>query len=379
MPRGRPRRPAAPAAPATAPPSPPGPSRHELALSAFAVVSLVLAERYQPRFLFFPVHGFHLALVFFAAGHLATAEQGLRARLSRVLAGARANLGGYYALSLLFGLATLLLTAAGLPPGGALPALAPAGAALESIRSFALAPFGAGEAYALFRPGWILVQLFVVGALFQLAGLAAHRLLLGGALAAALVATLALLGDGGAEGPALFAGRTAFAALFYLLGFAAKSASETVRRWLTAPAAAVAGFLAADALYAWSGPLVYRLEAGSLGKGPPLATLLATAALVLLVYQLAWFAAGLVGEGSALFALGRASRAVLVWHPSAFFATNCVFLLLGLVSREQLSVALSHDLNRTWLFYLVPALALPVLGQRLARRLLGRPIGGVLS
>lgn len=336
-------------------------------LLAFVAVALVMAQRYQPRFLFFPAHTFHLGLLFFTAGHLATVRRGAREKLLFLRSELWTKLGLFYAVNALAAAATLLLVRAGHPPGGPVPSLATGGAALSSLGQFLLAPFGAGEGYALLQPGWILVQLFVVSVCFQLACVSTHRLYLGGLMLAALLAALALLGehDASASGPLLLAGRTAFAGLFYLFGYLIKTSGERVRKRLTAPAVAVWGFLAVDALAAHFGNLAYRLELGSLGNARPLVPLLTTAALVVLLYQLANYAARVVGERSALLEVGRASLAILLCLSSLCFAAD--------------ALVRSDNLNRTWLLSVVPALALPVLGQRALGRLLKRPLRGVLA
>lgn len=349
------------------------PTRHELALLGFAALSVVMAHRYQPVFLFFPVHAFHLGLVFAAAGHLAVAAPA-RDLPTRLRSEALSWFGLAYAANLGLALLTLGLYRAGLSPGGAVPSLASAEAALGSLRTFLLAPLGLAEGYALFQSAWILGHLGLASVLFQLLARAQSRAVLGSALLGSSLAAAALLDQGGSGGPLLlWAGRVAFALAFYLAGHLLATASEVVRRRLLAPAATVVCFLCADALGAAFGGLGYDLDRGTLGGRPGFVSILGTAVLVLLVDQLAHHAARIVGDRSALLAIGRSWRAILIGHQAAFFATNCAFVLLGALKADQLSGTSSFNLNKTWLLYLIPALALPVLGRRAAARLAKRP------
>jgi|GEM_PF-1789457 len=328
-----------------------GIQRRGQALLGFAALALVMAYRYQPIFLFFPVQAFHLGLIFFAAGHLA--EPAKSGELLRRLAhDARSWLGLCYAANLVAGVLTLLLIYLHLDPGGPSP---------DSIFDFFLGPFGCAEPYALFQPAWILIGIFFASAVFLVLAQVGNRLVIGATMLVSTgIAIVLCKGTAANTGLSLLAGRTAFAVAFYLGGALVKTANEQTQQRLLSPTAAVLLFLIADVLGVNFSGLAYRLGQGSLGSHSA-AALLGTAAIVLLLYSLANQAARIVGERSFLLALGRSWHAVLVGMSAAFFATNAIFLLLGFIDREQLPVSSSFAINKTWLFYLIPALALPAL------------------
>ena len=99
--------------PGGSPQDAPAEARAEEVMLAFAAVAVVMVDRYQPRFLFFPVQAFALAWIFFTAGHRSVVREGLRARLREVGDGARALLLPYCVWDLAAAVATWLLARAG--------------------------------------------------------------------------------------------------------------------------------------------------------------------------------------------------------------------------------------------------------------------------
>ncbi len=330
--------------------------------STFAVVAVVMATRYQPAFLFYPVHAFAAGFLLLAAGFAGPTQrrEGLRAAASTA--------GLAWAGTAAAAAAAMALAGAGLPPPGKVPA-----DAADLAATALLAPLGLEAAPGLFPAGWLLAAA-AAGLALSAALRPAPALAWSGAAAAALAAVVAG-GDGPqAPGPRLLAARLAFALAFVLAGAALRGAGDAARR-LRAPALLAGGFVLVDALAVNGGGLGSRIEAGSLGASPPLA-LATTAAIALMGWSVAGYAAEVVPARSALLAVGRAWRAVLALHAAVLFAVDLGFVAAGLLAAGDLpDAARTFKLDRFWLLYLVPAVALPALAAWAAGRLRRRPAG----
>ncbi|MFO0581990.1 MAG: acyltransferase family protein [Anaeromyxobacter sp.] len=330
--------------------------RHGQAALGLAAVAAVMAARYQPAFLFYPVAAFSAGFLFLAAGFAAP-----RGRSALLGAAGRWAAVAWAGAALAVVLA-VPLARAGLPPPGAIP-----GGAGEGLLQAALAPLGLASAPGLFPAGWVLAAAAAGLALFSVLAPAPGRASSAwiGAATAALVAAAAG-GDGRLEpGGQLLLARLAFALAFLLLG-AALAASPALARRLRAPAVLVGGFLLVDTIAKNGGGLGYAIERGSLGGSPGLA-LVTTAAIALMGWSLAGYAAEVVPPRSALLAVGRAWVAVLALHAAVLFLVDLAFVGAGLLAAADLpTAARTFKLDRWWLLYLVPAIGLPVL--RLRRR-----------
>lgn len=355
---------------APAPPLAPAAARREgLALLGLAAVALVMANRYQPRFLFYPVHGFHLGLLFFGAGRLASAGDPTEARGRALGREAGILLGAFVLGTLVLGGASLALAAGGLAPPG-VEAGAPAPAALGR---WLAAPFTGAAGPDLFPAGWVLVALAAAGALGRFA---AAWPVAGPALLAALGVLGTVAGADEAsragDGPWVVLARTAFACLFVALGHLAGALSARARRALLSPGLGLAAFAAADVLAANTGGFAYALERGDLGLHPG-ARLLVTGAIVLLVFQVTARLAPRLGERGALLALGRALPWVIALHAAVMFGLNLGVHLAGLVPAGDLARAgFAWRPNQAWLAYLGLGLALPAIFSSAAARAAAR-------
>jgi hypothetical protein len=326
--------------------------RQAEAMAGLAVVAAVMAARYQPVFLFYPVYAFAAAFLCLAAGFAAPERPREALRAAAGLAGL-AWVGTAVAAAAAMGLA-----GAGLTPPGRLPS----GAADLAAVSL-LAPLGLAEAPGLFPAGWLFAGLAAGSALLAVLRPAAQRAVgaWAGSLAAALITLLAAGERPLQPGPRLLAARLAFALAFFLAGAALRGASERTARRLRAPALLCGGFVLVDALAVNLGALGSRLELGSLGAGG-LWAFLATAVIALMGASVAWYAAQVVPARSALLGVGRAWRAVLALSAAVLFAVDLCFVAAGRLRAAELpDAARAFKLDRWWLLYLVPAIALPAL------------------
>jgi hypothetical protein len=144
---------------------------------------------------------------------------------------------------------------------------------------------------------------------------------------------------------------------------------RTVGPRLRSPALLAGGFVLVDVVAASTGGLGYPIDAGSLGRTGPVA-LVTTAVIALMGLSIASYAAEVVPGRSALLAMGRAWKAVLLAHAVVLFAVDAMFAAAGVLPRADLHrAAETFRLDRLWLLYLVPALAAPVLLDLVVRRL----------
>jgi len=326
--------------------------RRAEAVLGLAVVAQVMTARYQPVFLFYPVYAFAAAFLCLAAGFAAPL------RRPEALRAAWRTAALAWAGTTVAAAAALGLAQAGLTPPGKLPS---GWAELASVSL--LAPLGLADAPGLFPAGWLLVGVAAGTALLPVLRPAPARSAgaWAGAAVAALVAALAS-GDGRlAPGASLLAMRLAFCVAFFLAGAALRTSGEGTRRRLRAPALLAGGFVVVDVL-ARNGGLNARVDAGSFGAGgPPLA--LATMAIISLMgWSVACYAAEVVSARSGLLGVGRAWRPVLALHAAVFFAVDLGFVAAGLVRAAELpDAARTFKLDRWWLLYLLPAVAVPAL------------------
>lgn len=332
------------------------PERRDSATWGLAVVAVVLLTRYQPAFLLYPVAAFALAFLAYAQGRAEAPDRGLARE-------AAAGLGLAWGGTAVAGGLARLLEPAGLSPGGPGLSLTPA-----ALLDLALAPLGLAPPPALFPLAWVLVALVAARALLRLvgAGPAGPAALSG----AALLAT-ALAGGAGAlePGPRLLLVRLAFAVAFAALGRAVREAPPGAAARLRSPWLLALGFAAVDVIAASAGGLGVGIEVGALGPSGPAASLATTTLITLMAGTVAWYAAEVVGERSALLAVGRAWRWVLAAHAVVFFALDLGAARLGLLAAGDLPrAARVLNMNRLWVPYLAAAIGLPTLLAALAAR-----------
>jgi hypothetical protein len=170
-------------------------------------------------------------------------------------------------------------------------------------------------------------------------------------------------------GPMLFIARTAFAVAFCALGRVVRGAPAAASSRLRSPTFLVLGFLAVDVIAANAGGLGGGIERGDLG--PSGAASLVTAALIALMGgTVASYAAEVVGERSALLAVGRAWRWILVGCAAVLFTLDVVASFAGLLDASDLSrAARLLNMNRFWAPWFFTAIGLPTLLVVLASRL----------
>jgi hypothetical protein len=330
--------------------------RHMETMWGLAVVALVMAASYQPAFLLYPAQAFSAALVFFVAGCEFAMPVGRQAptTLARLVVVAY---GGTTVATAAAG----LLARAGLAPGGPIPSFASGDAALGAARVILLSPLGLEQAPALFPAAWVLVAIALARAVLAGAAAVAGSFGVAGAGFLGVLAALAAAEPQGAGGQ-LFVARTAFAVAFCALGRFVHGVGEPTRRRLRAPVSLALGFVAVDAL-ASSGGLRSLVDAGALGP----ASLLTMTFVVLMAWSVASYAAEVVATRSALLALGRTWVAVIAGHAAVVFLVELALVRAGALPGAALGSAVrAPELNRLWLFCVVPALAAPAILARAA-------------
>lgn len=341
----------------------PARDRHVDLMLAFGIAMVVMGHRYQPDYLFFPAYTFHMALFFFVSGYLARVKEGPREKLRFLAHKTRTQLVGYFAWALFFGVVTWLLARVDIRLGYQIPSFDSGAAALQSLRDFLVVPFLDGHHYHLYAAAWFLLQLYLVHVLFQLVFWSRRRWYALAVMAAALPVTLWALELGLREYDDLrrTAVRSAFAFLFYVIGYVVRQEEGGLRRILLAPATLVIGFALVNVLAVQFGNIRYNIVLGNINNPRPWVPLATTLLIVLMVYQLAWHAAAVVSDGAFVLEVGRSTRAILIWHFTVLFAVNVIFYAAGWIGREALSDNwYAFRPQQTWLLYVVPALVVPV-------------------
>ncbi len=336
--------------------------RQILIMSAICALFFVMAGSYQPKFLFYHALNFHAALFFFVIGcgrGLSERSISIVGELASLL---KKRLGGFYLNNLIFAVLTIIVVSAGIGSGNPAPAFGSMSETLDSIGNFFTDPFLAGDQYPLFATAWLFIQLFIVQFLFLLLRFSDKLPYLGGLLLFSVIFAL-VQADGAPKKPAgadLVLIRTSFAFMFYLAGYIIASLPDDIRQRLISPVAIVCSFILINVIQAFFGETHYFIKQGVIPNSSYGAVFLSTFLIVVMVYQLSHYIAAVVRENSLILKLGEHFEQVLIWHPTVFFVINLILVAFGLMQAEELlKGGVSHAIHKTWLIYVVSAVAVP--------------------
>ncbi len=357
-------------------------NKHIDIMLGFGIIMVVMGHRYQPENLFYPAYTFHMALFFFISGYLATIKNGVKDKLSFIYRKTKSQLFKYYAYNLLFGVITFLLALAGLKMGYQVPAFGSGSETLDTIRNFFVIPLQDGHHYHLYLAAWFILQLYIVHLVFQLIFFSDDKRLVYAVFIVLIPVTLFLLKKGLVNYTdfRLTGVRTSFALLFYLVGYIVKREEERIGWLLRSPWTLLVCFASVDVLSINFGNVNYNIVLGNIANENVAVPVITTLLIVIIVYQLSYYAARFISDSSILLTIGKSTLTILIWHFTVFFLINAVLYTLGLITKENLANNwFVFEDKKTWLLYIPAGIMVPLYLKYLYQRYVKKsPVTGKL-
>ncbi len=258
----------------------------------------------------------------------------------------------YFLLLFLFGLLTQILRDVGINLGAEMNA-----------NSLFWDVFSRADQFNLYLSGWFLLTLFfanvTVGIVFTKNNYfnAAIFFISACLLYYALEQGKNNVGDGHLE-----IIRSVFGVFFLEFGYFFKVHEERVKKYLLTPSAIIGLFLLVNVLNIHFGNLGYSILLGNIGNELVWVPILATMAIILMVYIASHFLAQITADNSPLLLIGQNTFAIMVWHLFSFLLLNLIFLTLGWIPFESLSdVYFRFEVEKTWPIYLAFGLFMPII------------------
>lgn len=329
-------------------------------LLGIGIIMVVMGHSHQPPYLFFPPYFFHIALFFSITGYFFEIKEGVQEKWKYLVKKTRTQLVPYFCFSFFFGLLTWALKKYDINLGDPL-----------NFHTLLIRPFIDGHSFYLFSPAWFLLNIYCLNIFAQIVFLKNTKPWRMFWWVLAPIVALFLLQKGLTHylDWRLFIVRSSFGFLFFSFGMILRFYEEKIQKYLLSNWFLIGNYLAVIYLNTYFGNIKYSIVWGSVENNLVLVPILSTMAILGILYKLSFHIAKAVKDDSLLVRLGRNSFSIMVWHLSVFFLINVGLFAFSVIPKEKLSVVFfQYKLIQSWIWYLIPALLLPLYGSELYRK-----------
>lgn len=330
-------------------------------LLAIGIILVVMGHSHQPPYLFFPAYFFHIALFFFVSGYFFEIKQTFAEKFSYIKKKTGKQLIPYFVFNLLFAVITFLLMKKGINLGDVI-----------NFKSLVIRPFLDGHQFHLFLSAWFLLQIYCINIFAQGVFWVHTRWwsvtlwILGG------IAAVFLLTKGLSHylDWRLFIVRSSFGFLFFSLGMILRMYEPFVQKIILNNWFFIGCYTSIILLTTYLGNIKYSIVWGSVENTLVWVPLLTTFGILMLLYKISFHLTTIIKDESFLVRIGRKSFSIMIWHLFVFFLINCLLFKFGIIPKEKLSdVFFQYKITYHWMWYLIPAVLLPMYGAELFQSL----------
>jgi hypothetical protein len=345
--------------------------KHINILFGTTAIMLLMANVYQPRFLFFEAGSFVTAFIFFISGYIVDPNSKYTDRLLYSIKNTGSYLGLYFLFAVIFALITVILKKLNIPIYSFLN-FETASDTVYSIKMFLAYPFIGAEPNTLFQAGWILVYLWLINLAYSIISFSVKNVYSICIMFTAFLISAVLISNISADSENfnLFWLRFFFCLSFFMLGFTIKTLPERLHHMLIAPVSIVISYICAQILIGFWGLPIYKIEYGLFPDAPSIIILLVTTIIVLMLFQITYYLSKILSDTSYLISMGKSFIWILISFEFVKYCINIIFYAVGQVSfDDMLEPNFVYNINKLWLLYFVPAIMIPVYLKRIASKL----------
>ena len=226
-----------------------------------------------------------------------------------------------------------------------------------------IAPFGRGDQFALYLAAWFLFNLYFVS-IFAGIVLQKNIKVNIGIIAIACIFMLIFLHTNEEPNSSIlpFISRSIFGFCFLGFGYLFRLAEPRMQKLIIKPVTIVVLYLIVNILSANFGNIWYSILFGNVRNDIVIVPVITTFCIIFMVYIISFYLDFLFKLNPFIYEIGRHSGSIMSWHLFFFFVLNWYFYERGFIPLAALSnVYFNYNLDKLWLFYQIPAIALPVL------------------
>ena len=160
----------------------------------------------------------------------------------------------------------------------------------------------------------------------------------------------------------MFVIRSLFGFCFFSLGYFFKIYESRIQKYETRPITCLFLFLISDALNTHIGDMSYTILFGTVGNKWVIAPIINSICIILLIYNITYYAAKVIKPNSIVHDIGAHSFAIMAFHFTFFFLVNVILYKFSYIPFAALSdVYYTYHKEQLWLVYQLPAICIPVL------------------
>jgi fucose 4-O-acetylase-like acetyltransferase len=320
---------------------------------AIGIIFVVLGHSFQPAYLFYPAFSFQIALFFFVSGYFFKPQTSLINKYILFRKKSINQLLPYFALNALFAIITILLRTQGINLGADI-----------NFSSFFITPFLRADQFLLFIPAWFLINIYIINVIATVLyskNLYINMVIV--AITCVVVCPLLKMEVGNWADEWKVSGIRIVAGFFFFsLGFVFKIVEPVLKKFILNPVTIVLFFIIINILNTNFGDITYNLLFANIGDKNVVVPIITTLCIILIVYIISYHLSNILKEKSIVYLIGQNTYSIMVWHFASFYLVNCCLYFFKIIPFSELS---HHDflycVEKTWLLYVVPGLAIPIL------------------
>ena len=327
--------------------------RHVDVMLFWGIIFVVMGHNYQPPWLFFPAYTFHIAFFAFISGYLFRIRHSVHEKLEFAKRKTITQLIPYFIFNSLFFLLSYLLRNFDIKLSSDI-----------SLYTFFVAPFLSGHQNAFMIPLWFLLNLYLVNLIMQALYFTDRKIYtwLLSLVILGLSLFLAYQGLLHATGLKLLIVRTGFLMLFFQLGVLIKRYKEKVDAFVLKPLMIPLLWLTVVLITNYYGNIEYSIVFGSVENPAYIVPIITTTLIIMISYSICFYISHVIHTKSLIVTIGQNTFWIMALHLFVFFIVNTLIYKMGLISKGALDqIYFQYDIERTFIFYELPAIALPVL------------------
>lgn len=327
--------------------------KHVDVMLAFGIIFVVMGHNYQFQWFYFPAYSFHMAFFFFISGYLFKIKTDIKEKVKFVKKKIVTQLLPYYLFNAIFFAVTALLKSKQIVL-----------AKDFNLSTFFITPFTTGHQNAFIIPLWFLLNLFLINLIVQaIYWKTSVNYKIWISIPIFIVALLGI-----SKGLNLYLDfrltivRSCFALLFFQLGILIHTFKQEIDKWLFNPLILFILWGCVTLITNFFGPITYSIVWGSVENNRFYVPVATTILIVLITYSICYYISNFVKEKNILILIGQKSFWIMALHLSVFFSVNVILYKLGCFEKDNLNQIYFHyKIEHSFVFYLVPAVAIPVI------------------